>query len=97
MNKKQKVILGVVLVIIGLMIVFPPTIVFHHPSQEYIDVDSPIGRAAQHMIIFTTGYGFILRDYANVNYTLIAFRCLIMGVVAGLLIYALKGKKPKNE
>ena len=96
MNKKQKVILGIVLVIIGLMIVFPQTVVFHR-SQENIDSDSPIGRATQYMTISTIGYGFILRDYAIVNYSLLAFLCLIMGGVGSLLIYAVKDKKPKVE
>ncbi len=99
MNKKQKVILGIVLVIIGLMIVFPQITVFH-PSQEYIDrpidINSPIGRATQYMTIFSTGYGFILRDYATVNYTVLAFRCLIMGGVGGFLIYAFKTKQTKG-
>jgi hypothetical protein len=97
MNKKQKVILGVVLVIIGLMIVFPQITVFH-PNQEYYDrpIDSPIGKAAQYMQIITKGYGFILRDYATVNYTVLAFRCLIMGGVGGFLIYALKKKQTKG-
>lgn len=95
MNKKQKVILGVVLVIIGLMVVFPQITVFH-PDQAYIDTDSPIGRATQYMTIFTTGYGFILRDYATVNYTVLAFRCLVIGCVGGLLIF-LQRQKAKNE
>ncbi|MHC4105238.1 MAG: hypothetical protein ACYSR9_09885 [Planctomycetota bacterium] len=93
MNKKQKVIRGVVLVIIALLIVFPQ-ITLSHPDQEYYDTDTPITRASQYMTIFTIGYGFILRDYAAVNYTVLAFRCLIIGGVGGLLIYAVKEKKP---
>lgn len=90
MNKKQKIILGIALVIIGLMVVFPQIVMFHNIDRP---IDGPLRKAAQYMQIITIEYGFILRDYANVNYTVLAFRCFIVGIVTGLLIYAFRNNQ----
>ena len=91
MTDKQKIAFWAGLIVIQLMIIFPPI------SQSQATSES-IGDATNSSIItdWINNYGLIIRDYNNINFGLLAVQIGVVAIITGCLIYALR-EKDKQE
>ena len=92
MNRKQEIILWVGLIIIQLMIVFPPV---GHLQSNSENIEGPpisfiVTDYAQH-------YGVITRDYKNINFIMLAVQLLIVAAASGGFIYAFRSTGQKED
>ncbi|MHC4085505.1 MAG: hypothetical protein ACYSWZ_09510 [Planctomycetota bacterium] len=83
MNRKQEIILWVGLIIIQLMIVFPPV---GRPDVFTVSTDGAPGRPV--VIVSTQHYGVITRDYKNIRFFMLAAQLLVVAAVTGGFVYA---------
>jgi hypothetical protein len=88
MNRKQEIILWVGLIVIQLMIVFPPVGRSDVSSES---TDGTLGRST--VTGWTQNYGVITRDYKNINFVMLAAQLLIVTAVTGGFIYTLREKE----
>jgi hypothetical protein len=92
MNRKQEMILWIGLIVIQLMIVFPPVVRLQGVSES---VDGPPENS------IATGwiqnYGVITRDYKNIRCGLLAVQVVIVAAVTGAFIYTLREKERKED
>jgi hypothetical protein len=82
MNRKQEIILWVGLIVIQLMIVFPPV---GRPDVFTESTDGTFGRST--VTAWIGNYGVITRDYKNINFIMLAVQLIIVAVVTGGFIY----------
>ena len=83
MNRKQEIILWVGLIVIQLMIVFPPVGRLQGGADNVEDPpDSSVVTG------WTRSYGVITRDYKNIRFVMLAVQLIIVAVVTGGFFYA---------
>ncbi len=92
MNRKQEIILWVGLIIIQLMIIFPP---IGRLQVRAVNVEGPPDGSiltgwAQH-------YGVITRDYKNIRFGMLAVQLLFVAAVTGGFIYAFRTTEQKED
>jgi len=92
MNRKQEIILWVGLIIIQLMIVFPPV---GRPDVSSESTDRTLGRST--VIGWIGNYGVITRDYKNINFVMLTAQLLIISAVTGGFIYILRTTKQQED
>jgi hypothetical protein len=82
MNRKQEIILWVGLIVIQLMIVFPPV------GRSQGGANS-VERPPDSSIVtgWTQHFGIITRDYKNIRFVMLAVQLIIVAAVTGGLIY----------
>ncbi len=78
MNRKQEIILWVGLIVIQLMIVFPPIGRLQGDSEN---VEGPTDDSI--VTGWTQNYGVITRDYKNIRYGMLAAQLLIVAAITG--------------
>lgn len=93
MNKKQKIVYWSAVIIIVLMLLFPPN-AFYGLQYDFYTFDEQ-GVMWQHPRS-DLPYGFLLAA-PDINGKVLLAQCAIVIIVAGSLIYAFKDKKPKDE
>jgi len=91
MNRKQEIVLWAGLIVIQLMLIFPPIGRLEVTSDS---VDGPLGRST--VTGFTHSYGLITRDYKNIRFGLLAAQLVIAAAGTVVLIYTLREKEPKD-
>ena len=82
MNRKQEIILWVGLIVIQLMIVFPPVGRLQGGAEN-------VGGPPEGSIVtgWTRNYGVITRDYKNIRFGMLAVQLIIVAAVTGGFIY----------
>lgn len=85
MNRKQEIILWVGLIVIQLMIVFPP---IGRPDVFSESTDGTLGRS--YVTGWIQNYGIITRDYKNIRFVMLATQLLIAAAVTGGFIYTFR-------
>jgi hypothetical protein len=85
MNRKQEIILWVGLIVIQLMIVFPPVGRLQGGSES---VESPPDSST--VTGWTQSYGVITRDYKNIRFVMLAAQLIIVAAVTGGFIYTFR-------
>ena len=85
MNRKQEIILWVGLIVIQLMIVFPPV---GRPDVFTESVDGTFGRST--VIGWIGNYGVITRDYKNIRFVMLAMQLIIVAAVTGGFVYTFR-------
>ena len=92
MNRKQEVVIWAGLIIIQMMIIFPPVRRLEQvPNgvEEPPDVSIVTGWAP--------GYGIIVRDYKHIRYGMLAIQVAIVAAISIIMIPLLREKEPKEE
>lgn len=92
MNRKQEIILWVGLIVIQLMIVFPPV---GRPDVFMESTDGSFGRST--VIGWIGNYGVITRDYKNINFVMLAVQLLVVAAVTGGFIYTFRSTGQKED
>ncbi|NIP24485.1 MAG: hypothetical protein GWN67_09190 [Phycisphaerae bacterium] len=92
MNRKQEIILWVGLIVIQLMIVFPPVGSLRRGAEkvEGLPDSSIVTGWAQH-------YGVITRDYKNIRFGVLTVQLLFVVAVTGGFIYAFRTTGQKED
>ncbi len=85
MNRKQEIILWVGLIVIQLMIVFPPVGRLQGGAEN---VEDPPDRSI--VTGWTQHYGVITRDYRNIRFVMLAAQLIIVAAVTGGFIYTFR-------
>ncbi len=85
MNRKQEMILWIGLIVIQLMIVFPPIVRLQGVSES-------IDGAPESTVVtgWTQNYGIITRDYKNIRFVMLAVQLIIVAAVTGGFIYTFR-------
>jgi hypothetical protein len=92
MNRKQEIILWVGLIVIQLMIVFPPI------GRSDAFSESTDGTLGQSTVTgWIQSYGVITRDYKNINFGMLAVQLLIVAAVTGVFIYTFRITGQKED
>jgi hypothetical protein len=92
MNRKQEIILWVGLIIIQLMIVFPPVGRLQEGAEN---VEGPPDGSI--VTGWTQHYGVITRDYKNIRFGMLAAQLLIVAAVTGGFIYVFRITGQKED
>ena len=92
MNRKQEMILWIGLIVIQLMVVFPPVVRLQRVSDS---IDGPPESSTA--TGWTQNYGVITRDYKNIRFGMLAAQLIIVAVVTGGFIYTLREKERKED
>ncbi|HIJ51950.1 MAG TPA: hypothetical protein HPP66_02205 [Planctomycetes bacterium] len=91
MNRKQEIVLWAGLIVIQLMIIFPPIgrlQVVSEGVEGAPESSAVTGRAH--------GYGIIIRDYKNIRFGLLVVQLVIAAAGTVVLIYTLREKETKD-
>ena len=85
MNRKQEIILWVGLIVIQLMIVFPPVGRLQGGSES-------VGGPSDRPIVtgWIGNYGVITRDYKNIRFVMLAAQLIIVAAVTGGFVYTFR-------
>ena len=92
MNRKQEMILWIGLIVIQLMIVFPPVVRLQGVSES---VDGPPESSTA--TGWAPGYGVITRDYKNIRFGMLAAQVVIVAIATTALIYIFREKERKED
>ncbi|MBW8040773.1 MAG: hypothetical protein FVQ85_12315 [Planctomycetes bacterium] len=88
MNRKQEIFLWIGLIIIQVMIVFPPV------GRLQGDPGSVDGPPVSSIVTgWTQNYGVITRDYINIRFGLLAAQLIIVAAVTAAVVYTLREKE----
>jgi len=90
MNWKQKIVLCMSMIIVVLMLIFPPIGPF--------PVIVVVGGKEVHR--YTQYLGLLVEDYGHIRFDLLAIQYIIVAVITVGLIFMLRGKKdekPKDD
>ncbi len=92
MNRKQEMILWIGLIVIQLMIVFPPVVRLQGVSEG---IDGP----PESSIVtgWTQNYGVISRDSQNIRCGLLPAQVVIVAIATTALVYTLREKERKED
>jgi hypothetical protein len=92
MNRKQEIVVWAGLIIIQLMIIFPPVRRLEQPPE---DIEEP----PEISIVtgWVPGYGIIVRDYKHIRYGILAVQVVVVAAVSVILIPILREKEPEEE
>ena len=92
MNRKQEIVIWAGLILIQMMIIFPPVRQLEQPREG---VEEP-----PEMSVLTgwmPGYGIIVRDYKHIRYGVLAIQAVIVAAISIILIPILLEKEPEEE
>ena len=92
MNRKQEVVIWAGLIIIQLMIIFPPVRQLEQPTEG---VEEPPEISV--VTGWAPGYGIIVRDYNHIRYGVLAVQAAIVAAISIILIPILREKEPREE
>ncbi|MDH4238294.1 MAG: hypothetical protein OEW48_01900 [Phycisphaerae bacterium] len=85
MNRKQEIILWVGLIVIQLMIVFPPV------GRSQGDSENVGGPPDSSIVTgWTQHFGIITHDYKNIRFVMLAAQLIIVAAVTGGFIYTFR-------
>ena len=91
MNRKQEIVLWAGLIVIQLMLIFPPI------GRLQVVSDGVEGAPeSSTMTGWAHGYGIIIRDYKNIRFGMLAAQLVIAAAGTVVLIYTLREKEPKD-
>lgn len=88
MNRKQEMILWVGLIVIQLMIVFPPVMRLEQ-APEGVEEPPEISVVTN----WVSGYGIIVRDYKHIRFVMFAAQLIVVAAITGGFIYTLREKE----
>jgi hypothetical protein len=92
MNRKQEILLWAALIIIQIMIIFPPVRRIEQApegAEEPPEVSIVTG--------WVPGYGIIVRDYKHIRYGVLTVQIAVAVVLSAGLIFILREKEPQEE
>ncbi|MHC4654521.1 MAG: hypothetical protein ACYS91_05810 [Planctomycetota bacterium] len=92
MNRKQEMILWIGLIVIQLMIVFPPVMLLEQ-APEGVEEPPEISVVTN----WVPGYGIIVRDYKHIRFGMLAAQLIIVAAVTGAVVYTLREKERKED
>ena len=92
MNRKQEIVVWAGLIIIQLMIIFPPVRKLE-PPPEGVQEPAEISVVTN----WVPGYGIIVRDYKHIRYVMLAVQTGIVAAISLILIPFLREKEPVEE
>ena len=92
MNRKQEIILWVGLIVIQLMIVFPPVGRLQGDSEN---IESQPDSTT--VTGWTRSYGVITRDYKHIRFGMLAAQLIIVAAVTGAVVYTVREKEHKVD
>ncbi len=92
MNRKQEMILWIGLIVIQLMVVFPPVVRLQGVSES---VDGPPESST--VTDWAPGYGIIVRDYKHIRFGMLAAQLIIVAAVTGAVVYTVREKERKED
>jgi hypothetical protein len=85
MNRKQEIILWVGLIVIQLMIVFPPVGRLQGGAEN---IESQPD--SSNVTGWTQHFGVITRDYKNIRFVMLAAQLIIVAAVTGGFVYTFR-------
>jgi hypothetical protein len=91
MNRKQEILLWFALIVIQLMVIFPPV---RRLEQAPDGVEEPPEISV--VTNWMPGYGIIVRDYKHIRYGMLAVQIIFVAAVSAGLIPILREKEPKQ-
>jgi hypothetical protein len=92
MNRKQEILLWAAVIIIQMMIIFPPVRRLervHNEIEEPPEISVVTG--------WVPGYGIIVRDYKHIRFGMLALQAVIVAAVTSGLIFILREKEHQEE
>ena len=92
MNRKQEIVIWAGLIIIQMMIIFPPV---RRLEQAPEGVEEPPEMSV--VTRWVPGYGIIVRDYKHIRYGMLIVQAVIVAAVSVILIPILREKEPEEE
>jgi len=92
MNRKQEIVIWAALIVIQLMIIFPPVRQLEQ-APEGVEEPPDISIVTGWM----PGYGIIVRDYKHIRYGMLALQLIIVAAAAAGLIFILREKESEEE
>jgi hypothetical protein len=99
MNRRQKIILFLGVVVGVLMTAFPPmSSSSPTPANSHTPrTDTPFARAAEHAQTPACAYGFIGKNYRAIRYDVLSAQFIIGFLVTGSLVFAFGNKKTSKR
>lgn len=92
MNRKQEIVIWAALIIIQLMIIFPPV---RRLEQAPEGVEEPPEISV--VTGWMPGYGIIVRDYKHIRFGMLAVQLIIVAAASAGLIFILREKESEEE
>jgi len=92
MNRKQEMILWIGLIVIQLMIVFPPVMRLEQ-TPEGVEEPPEISVVTN----WVPGYGIIVRDYKHIRFGILAAQLIIVAAITGGFIYTFRIKEQEED
>ena len=92
MNRKQEILLWFAVIVIQLMIIFPPVSQLEQ-VPEYVEEPPEISVVTG----WVPGYGIIVRDYTHIRYGMLAVQVVIVSAAAAGFLFILREKVPEEE
>jgi hypothetical protein len=91
MNRKQEIVIWAGLIIVQLMIIFPPV---RRIEQVPEGVEEPPEMSV--VTGWVPGYGIIVRDYRHIRFGLLTVQIAVVAAASAGLIFSLCEKEPKE-
>lgn len=91
MNRKQEIVIWAGLIIVQLMIIFPPV---RRIEQVPEGVEEPPEMSV--VTGWVPGYGIIVRDYRHIRFGLLTVQIVVVAAASAGLIFSLCEKEPKE-
>jgi hypothetical protein len=92
MNRKQEILLWAALIVIQIMIIFPPVRQIEQaPEGAEEPPESSAGTG------WVPGYGIIVRDYKHIRFGMLAVQVAVVAAASAGLIFVLSEKEPEEE
>ena len=92
MNQKQEIVIWAGLIVIQLMIIFPPVRQLEQ-APEGVEEPPEISVATN----WVPGYGIIVRDYKHIRYGMLAVQIIVVAAASASLIFILREQKTEEE
>jgi hypothetical protein len=89
MNRKQEILLWAAVIIIQMMIIFPPVRKLELPHGN---VEEPPEMSV--VTGWVPGYGIIVRDYKHIRFGMLALQAAVVAAVTAGLLFILREKEP---
>lgn len=92
MNRKQEIVIWAAVIIIQMMIIFPPVRRLEQPPEG---VKEPPEMSV--VTSWVPGYGIIVRDYKYIRFGMLIGQIVIVSALSAGLIFILREKEPEEE
>lgn len=92
MNRKQEIVIWAALIIIQLMIIFPPV-------RRLEQAPEGVEEAPEISVVtgWAPGYGIIVRDYKHIRFGMLAVQVVIVAAASAGLLFILREQEPEEE